>query len=391
MSRLADTAVRTGSRSVLYAILSLVLIAPAHAGSLDGSAIDEAMRSLGRMPTSVEIKAWDIDVRPDFSGLPPGQGSVDDGMVIWESKCASCHGVFGESNEVFTPLVGGVTDEDVATGHVAALADGSHPHRTTLMRLSQISTLWDYINRAMPWNAPKSLQPDEVYAVIAYMLQLGELVEPDFVLSNENMAEIQARLPNRNGMRRYDAMWVVAGKPDVQGDACMSDCAHDTDVQSFIPDYARNAHGNLATQNRLIGPAVGVDTTLPAPVSLAESRTMAAHSLRAAQADQQAPSAAQIATGNSPAAAPRNQDAARMRELAQGKGCLACHGIDKKILGPAFTDVAERYRNQNGAADILAERIRGGTQGAWGPVPMPANANVSSADAQALAAWVLEH
>ncbi len=67
-----------------------------------------------------EIAAWDIDVRPDFKGLPKGSGSVAQGMDVWEAQCASCHGVFGESNEVFTPLVGGTTKEDVKTGRVGA-------------------------------------------------------------------------------------------------------------------------------------------------------------------------------------------------------------------------------------------------------------------------------
>src|SRR5213075_3126325 len=110
------------------------------------------------------IKAWDIDVRPDFKGLPPGSGSVAQGQQVWDAKCASCHGTFGESNEVFTPLV---------TGDVA---------RTTLMKISTLSTLWDYIHRAMPWNAPKSLAVDEVYAVVAYLLNLGDILPGDFVL-----------------------------------------------------------------------------------------------------------------------------------------------------------------------------------------------------------------
>ncbi|NDC44685.1 MAG: hypothetical protein EBZ55_01175 [Actinobacteria bacterium] len=66
---------------------------------------------VGRAATPAEIQAWDIDVRPDFKGLPKGSGSVEQGQVIWENKCASCHGTFGESNKFFSPLVGGVTGE----------------------------------------------------------------------------------------------------------------------------------------------------------------------------------------------------------------------------------------------------------------------------------------
>ena len=119
---------------------------------------------VGRDATPAEIQAWDIDVRPDFKGLPKGSGSVEQGQVIWENKCASCHGTFGENNTVFTPLIGGTTKDDVKTGNVANLKRTDYPGRTTIMKVSSLSTLWDYIHRAMPWNAPKTLSDDEVYA-----------------------------------------------------------------------------------------------------------------------------------------------------------------------------------------------------------------------------------
>ena len=108
---------------------------------------------IGRAATPAEIAAWDIDVRGDLKGLPPGSGSVSRGEVVWEAKCASCHGSFGESNQFFPPLIGGVTAEDIKAGRVAGLAKGGE-QRSTVMKLSKISTLWDYINRAMPRQAP---------------------------------------------------------------------------------------------------------------------------------------------------------------------------------------------------------------------------------------------
>jgi mono/diheme cytochrome c family protein len=78
---------------------------------------------VGRAATPKEVAAWDIDVRPDFKGLPKGSGTVVQGMDIWEAKCASCHGVFGESNEVFSPLIGGTTKDDIKTGRVKRLTD----------------------------------------------------------------------------------------------------------------------------------------------------------------------------------------------------------------------------------------------------------------------------
>ena len=70
-------------------------------------------------------------MRPDFKGLPPGSGSVQKGQKVWDDKCASCHGTFGESNEVFTPIVGGTTAEDIKRGRVKSLTAGEQ--RTTLM------------------------------------------------------------------------------------------------------------------------------------------------------------------------------------------------------------------------------------------------------------------
>lgn len=213
---------------------------------------------VGRAATPAEIRAWDIDVRPDFSGLPPGAGSVTQGLRVWEAKCASCHGAFGESNAVFAPIAGDTTQDDIETGRVKALLD-PQVQRTTLMKLSRLSTLWDYINRAMPWNAPKTLAVAEVYAVTAYILNLGGIVPDDFVLSNENMEEVQRRLPNRNGMTRDHGLWDIRGGPDVNSAACMKDCPLETRIVE-LPDAARGTHGNLAEQNRLIGPVRGQKT-----------------------------------------------------------------------------------------------------------------------------------
>ena len=77
-------------------------------------------------------------------------------------------------------------------------------------------------------------------------------------------------------------------------------------------------------------------------------------------------------------------------QLAQSKNCMACHAVDKKVIGPAFKDVAAKYKDTKGAADMLATKIIKGGSGVWGPVPMPANTQVSEADAKKLAAWVLQ-
>jgi cytochrome c len=154
----------------------------------------------------------------------------------------------------------------------------------------------------MPWNAPKSLTTEEVYAVTAYLLHLGDILPADFVLSDRNMAEVQQRLPNRNGMTRNHGLWDIKGKPDVVGVACMRNCPTNGQTSSQLPDHARDAHGNLADQNRLVGPARGADTArLAAPVDVAD--------------------------------------------LAKRKACLSCHGVEKRIVGPSF----RRWRLGTGA------------------------------------------
>ena len=333
------------SRSTRRALALLVWTACAGMTAVAETTSAAKYPGIGRPATPAEVRAWDIDVRPDFKGLPKGAGTVARGQEVWESKCASCHGTFGESNEVFQPIVGGTTAEDVRTGRVKSLVTGD-TSRTTLMKLPTISTLWDYVNRAMPWNAPKSLTTEEVYAVVAYILNLGDIVPGDFVLSDRNIAQVQQRLPNRKGTSRQHGLWDLKGRPDVTNAACMANCPTDAKLASALPEYARDSHGNLATQQRRIG-----SPPVPVPVP-------------------------------APARSP-------MLALAQGKACTACHGVDKRALGPAFREVAARYRGQEGVDARLVAKLKEGGGGAWGTIPMPPQAELSEADARALVQWIL--
>lgn len=185
---------------------------------------------IGRVATAEEVRAWDIDVRADFLGLPEGEGSVARGRQLYGAQCVACHGGEGKSDAFFIPLVGGTTPDDIRTGHAQALADSETAQRTTFMRLPTLSTLFDYIQRAMPWETPKSLPPDDVYALTAYLLHLAGIVPETFTLSHSNVADVQNRLPNRHGMTTDHGLWPGdggignGGIPDVQAERCMSDC-----------------------------------------------------------------------------------------------------------------------------------------------------------------------
>ncbi len=341
---------------------------------------------VGRDATPKEVAAWDIDVRPDFKGLPAGSGSVAKGQDVWESKCASCHGIFGESGEVFSPLVGGTTAEDIKTGRVANLNATTYPGRTTLMKVSTLSTLWDYINRAMPWTAPKSLSTEEVYAVTAFLLNLGNIVPEDFVLSDKNIADVQKRMPNRNGMTTQHALWsgnefgTSKIKPDTKNVACMKDCVAEAKVASFLPDYARNAHGNLAEQNRLVGAQHGADTTRPEAKPGAVAPAPGATATTAALQ----PAAAQAKPAAAPKAEASGADSKAALALAQKYSCTACHGVDKKIVGPSFQEIAKKHA---GKVDYLVGKIKSGGSGVWGPIPMPAQ-SLSEAEAKTIGVWL---
>lgn len=158
----------------------------------------------GQDASDEEIAGWDIDVRPDGVGLPPGSATAADGEMLYEEQCALCHGSFGEGVGRYPVLAGGegtLTEE--------------RPERTIGSYWPYASTVWDYIHRAMPFMQPESLSDQEVYALTAYVLYLNDLVEYDFELTQDNLASIQ--MPNRDGFFLDD-------RPDTNNEACMSNC-----------------------------------------------------------------------------------------------------------------------------------------------------------------------
>ncbi len=203
----------------------------------------------------------------------------------------------------------------------------------------------------MPWDKPKSLSVDEVYAVVAYILNLGDILPADFVLSDRNIADVQRKLPNRDGMTRDHGLWDVKGAGDVRNAACMKNCASEVRLASVIPDHARESHGDLAAQNRLVGPARGSEAK-PGKIS---------------------------------AAAP----ASRAMELAVSKACLGCHGLDKRSVGPGLREISARYGAQADAEARLVDKVRRGGSGAWGSISMPPNPDLGEDDARLIVRWIL--
>lgn len=154
-----------------------------------GGGAQAAGPDLGEEIGKDELGAWDISIAPDGEGLPQGSGSVADGAGIYAAKCAQCHGETGMEGPT-DPLAGGIGS---LTSDAPAKTVGSFWPYTT--------TLFDYTRRAMPYDSPQSLTPDETYAVTAYVLHLNGIVEGDVVLDAAGLPAIE--MPNKEGFVSY--------------------------------------------------------------------------------------------------------------------------------------------------------------------------------------------
>ena len=194
------------SRLAKAVLLSACLASPATAqGVLD----------LGRPASPEEIAAWDIDVRPDGMGLPEGRGDVLTGEEIFADKCAVCHGDFGEAVGRWPVLAGGFDT-----------LDSEDPVKTVGSYWPYLSTVFDYVNRAMPFGDAQSLAPDEVYAITAYLLYVNDEVDEEFELTHENFSSV--RLVNEDNFFFDD-------RPEVEyaaftGEPCMTDCKESVEI-----------------------------------------------------------------------------------------------------------------------------------------------------------------
>ncbi len=181
----------------------------------------------GRIPTSNEINAWDLDVMPDGTGLPEGQGSVEDGDELYSSQCSMCHGDFGSGGKGYPTLSGG----QGSLKNQLLQAGDEPPIRTIGSYWPYASTLFWYIKSAMPFPHPKSLSNDEVYAITAYLLSINDITIEGIELDDEYILDrkkfLKIKMPNENGFypvspERNDLK--EQRVPLAQGTRCMKDC-----------------------------------------------------------------------------------------------------------------------------------------------------------------------
>jgi len=171
--------------------------------------------NLGREATNEEVAAWNIDVRPDGQGLPEGSGTVEVGEEIYAEKCAMCHGDFGEGVDRWPVLAGG-----------GDTLSGDRPIKTIGSYWPYLSTVFDYVNRAMPFAEARSLENDEVYALTAYLLYVNDLVDDEeFELSKSNFLDI--RLPNEANFFADDRL---SSPVFNKVEPCMKDCKPEAKV-----------------------------------------------------------------------------------------------------------------------------------------------------------------
>jgi cytochrome c len=196
------------SKCLRLALLALALIGSSAVAS-------ERKLNIGHAATRAEIAGWDIDVRADGQGLPAGQGSVPQGEQVYMRKCAACHGEFGESAGRWPQVAGG-------QGSLKA----EDPVKTVGSYFAHLSTVLDYVRRAMPFGDAQSLTNDELYAVVAYMLYLNDIVDEKFVLSKDTFASV--KMPNAGGF--YDDDREASENSFWNPSPCMANCKADVKI-----------------------------------------------------------------------------------------------------------------------------------------------------------------
>jgi len=217
----------------------------------------QAMKKLnyGRVPTANELKAWDKDIMPDGTGLPDGEGSVEEGDELYEAQCGSCHGEFGAGGKGYPTLAGG-SRESLKNQRTCPGMDA--PKRSIGTYWPEVSTLIWYIRDAMPYAHPKSLTNNEIYALTAYLLSAndikidGQEMDDEFVLNRKNIMKV--KLPNHdafypnvdgpNGIENVRAFFKDRKNYGAVGVRCMSNCKKEPvlrigmEITNVVPAYS---------------------------------------------------------------------------------------------------------------------------------------------------------
>ncbi|MFX4221677.1 MAG: c-type cytochrome [Thalassobaculum sp.] len=274
---------------------------------------------LGRAATPEEVAAWDIDIRPDGIGLPEGSGTVVDGETIYTERCAMCHGDFGEAVGRWPVLAGGQGTLKTAD-----------PVKTVGSYWPYLSTVWDYVHRAMPFGDAQSLTADETYALTAYVLYLNDLVDDEFELTRENFTQVA--MPNAGGFYDDDRAETETWSKTAP---CMTDCK---------PEVTITARARV------------IDVTPDDPTS--KHRTGEA----AAAAEAEAP--AQVAAA--PAAEAPDPALVAAGETVFKK-CQACHAVGEGArhkIGPHLNGVFGRTAGgADGFTKYSADMVKAGEDG----------------------------
>lgn len=266
---------------------------------------------LGRAALPEEVHAWDHDVRPDGLGLPEGSGDVLTGEEVFVEKCASCHGDFGEAVGRWPVLAGGqgtLTNKD--------------PVKTIGSYWPYLSTVFDYVQAAMPFPEPTTLTPDETYAITAYLLYVNDLVDEDFVLSKENFLEVE--MPNAGGFKEDDR--IETEFPLFTQAVCMENCKETVEITM----HASNLDVTPGDDSDNVVPAAAEE---PAPAAAEEP---AATTEEAAAEPAAEPAAAEMA-----AVDPALVEAG----AAVFRKCQSCHQVGEGAVnrtGPELNGILGR-------------------------------------------------
>ncbi|WGH79626.1 c-type cytochrome [Jannaschia ovalis] len=280
------------------------------------AAPEPVVLDLGRPALPEEVAAWDIDIRPDGAGLPEGSGDVWTGEELYVDNCAVCHGDFGEAIGRWPVLAGG-----------QGTLTRDRPVKTIGSYWPYLSTVYDYVHRAMPFGNAQSLSDDEVYAITAYLLYLNDLVDDDFVLDRETLAGFE--MPNQDAFYMDDR--AETEYLEFIGEPCMENCRETVEItaRAAVVDVTpEDEAARIAREAAATGTDSGVteaDAAVEVAAAAAEAVTEDGATPLAATATEDGPDPELVAAGE-----------------AVFKKCASCHQVGegaRNRTGPALNGI----------------------------------------------------